>query len=92
MRCGKLSSIEFYSCYLQQYLLINLFSYSLSYGQKGHMNKVCPSFCQEAFLEFAPEFFLELSMVLGAHVVLCVTGRFFENNTFSPKMGKIGQA
>ena len=56
------------------------------------MNKVCPSFCQEAFLEFAPEFFLELSMVLGAHVVLCVTGRFFENNTFSPKMGKIGQA
>ena len=37
------------------------------------MDKVCPSFCLEVFFELALYFFLELSIVLGAHVVLCMT-------------------
>ena len=54
MRYAKLSCIEFYSCYLQQCLEIDLFSYRTpDHGQKGHMNKVCPSFCSEVFLELA---------------------------------------
>ena len=44
MRYAKLSCIEFYSCYLQQCLSIDLFSYwTPSHGQKDPMNKVCPS-------------------------------------------------
>ena len=35
-----------------------------SRGQEGPMNKVCPSFCLDVFLEFA--LLQELSMVLGA--------------------------
>ena len=50
----KLRCIEFYSCYLQQWLSIDLFSYWIpGRGQKGPMNKVCPSFCQEDILELA---------------------------------------
>ena len=52
------------------------------------MNKICPSFCSEVFLELTLEFFLELSMVLGAHVVLCITAKFFENNVLPSKWGK----
>ena len=37
------------------------------------MSKICPSFCAEVFFELTLEFFLELSMVLGVHVVLCIT-------------------
>ena len=43
-----------------------------------YMNKVCPSFCLEVFLELALWLFLELHIVLEIHVVLCMTARFFE--------------
>ena len=74
MRYAKLSCTEFYPCYLQQCHSIDLFSYRTpGHGQKGHMNKVCPSFCSEVFLELALQFFLELNVALGAHVVLRMT-------------------
>ena len=74
-----------FSCYLQQCHSIDLSSYRTpGHGQKGYMNKVCLSFCSEVFLELALQFFLELNMVLGAHVVLCMTARFFEI-MFCPK-------
>ena len=57
-----------------------------------HMNKFCPPFCLEVFLELAIQFFLELNMVLGAHVVLCMTKPHFLKTMLRPKMGKIGQA
>ena len=73
MSYGKLGCIEFYSCYLQQYLSIDLFSYwTPGCGQTGPINNVCPSFL-EVFLELALYLFLELSMVLVAYVVLCMT-------------------
>ena len=54
MRYAELSCTEFYFCYLQQCHSIDLFSYSTTgHGQKGHMNKDCPSFCSELFLELA---------------------------------------
>ena len=54
MSYAKLSCIEFYSCYLQQCLSIDLLSYRTpGHGLKGHMNKVCPCFCSEVFLELA---------------------------------------
>ena len=81
---AKLSCTELYSCYLQQCLSIDLFSWP---GQKGHMNKVCPSFCSEVFLELALYFILELNMVLGAHVVLCMTDPDFLKITFCPQNG-----
>ena len=85
MRYGKLSCIEFYSCYLQQYLSIDLFSYwNLTCGQKGPINKVCLS-CLEVFLELALHFFLELSMMLGAHVVLCMTDLNLLKMIFCPQ-------
>ena len=66
MRYAKLSCTEFYPYYLQQCYSIDLFSYRTpGHGQKGHMNKVCPSFCSEVFMELAL-FFVELKMVLGA--------------------------
>ena len=34
------------------------------------------------------DFWGELNMVLGAHVVLCITARFFEKNVSVPKWGK----
>ena len=55
------------------------------------MNKVCPFFCSEVFLELALYFFLELTMILGAHVVLCMTKSDFLKTILFPKMGKIGQ-
>ena len=74
MKYGKLRCIEFYSCYLQQRLSIDLFFYSfICHDQNGPVNKVCPSFRPKVFLELALYFFLELSMVLGAHVMLCMT-------------------
>ena len=77
MRYGKLSCVEFYSCYLQQCLSIELFSYwTPGCGQNGPINKVCSS-CPEVFLELALSFFLELSIVLGAHVVSCMTEPYF---------------
>ena len=57
MRYAKLSCTEFYPCYLQQCHSIDLFSYRTpGHGQKDHMNKVCPSFCSEFFLEQALKF------------------------------------
>ena len=86
MRYAKLSCIEFYSCYLQQCLSIGLFSYrNPGRGQKGLMNKVCPSFCSKVFLELALQFFLELSMVLGGNVVLCMTESDFLEIMFCPQ-------
>ena len=46
-------------------------------GQKGLMKNVCPYFCLDVLSELALQFFLKLSMVLGAHVVLCMTGTDF---------------
>ena len=58
MRYAKQSCIEFYSCYLQQCPLIDLFSYRIpGHDQKGHENKVCSSFHSEVFLELALYFF-----------------------------------
>ena len=38
MRYAKLSCIKLYSCYLQQYLSIDLFSYrNPGHGLKGHI-------------------------------------------------------
>ena len=38
------------------------------------MNKVCPSFCLEVYMELALQFFFqELNMVLGTLVLLCMT-------------------
>ena len=85
--------IKFYSCYLQQCLSVDLLSWIPSHGQKGPMNKVCPFYCPEVFLELAVQFFLQLSMMLGAHVVLCMTEPdFLKIILFAPKSGKIGQA
>ena len=36
-------------------------------------------------------FFLKFSMVLGAHMLLCLTEPDFFNKIFLPKMGKMGQ-
>ena len=51
------------------------------------MNKICPSFCTEVFLELTLKFFLELSLVLGVHVVLYMTAEFLGNNVLLPKWG-----
>ena len=93
MRHAKLSCTEFYSCYLQQCRSIDLFSYRTpGHGQKDHMNKVCPSFCSELSMELALQFFLELNVVLGAHVMLCMTEADFLKIMFCPQNKKIGQA
>ena len=90
MRYAKLSCTEFYSCYLQKCHSIDLFSYRTpGHGQKGQMNKICPSFYSEVLLELAFQLFLELDMVLGAHVVLCMTeADCFDNHVLPPKWGK----
>ena len=94
MRYAKLSCTEFYPCYLQQCHSIYLFSYRIpGHGQKGHMNKVCPSFCSEVFMELDLQFFSGNQHGVRGHVVLCMTARFFTpKKFFTPKMGKIGQA
>ena len=86
MRYAKLSCTEFYPCYLQQCHSIDLFSYRTpGHGQKGHMNKVCPSFCSEVFMELALQFFSGTQ-----HGVRGPCGVVYDR--FTPKMGKIGQA
>ena len=53
MSYAELSVTEFYF-YVQQCHSIDLFSYRTpGHSQKGHMNKVCLSFCAEFFLELA---------------------------------------
>ena len=90
MRYGKLICIQFYSCYLQQCLSVNCFSYwtPCHKSLKGPMNKVCLTFCLEIFLELTLQFSLELRMMLGSHMVLCMAAKLFENNIFASKMGK----
>ena len=59
MGYAKLSCTEFYPCYLQQCYSIDLFSYwTPDHGQKGHMDKVCLSFCSEVFMELGSLVFL----------------------------------
>ena len=77
MRHAQPCCTEFGSCYLQQWDSIDLFSYrTLGHGQNGHMNKVCPSFCSE------------VCMVLGAHVVLCMTEQDFLKKMSYPQNGE----
>ena len=88
MKYGQLSCIESYSCYLQQRLSIELFSYwTPGCSQKGPMNKVCLSICPKVLLELA-KFFLELSMMLVAHVVLCMTEPDFFKQYFCAQNGE----
>ena len=93
MRYAELSCTEFYSCYLKQCHSIDLFSYGTTgHDQKGHMNKDCPSFCSEVFLELALQFFSGTPHgVRGPCGVVYDKARFFEK-CFTLKMGKIGQA
>ena len=89
MRYAKLSCTEFYPCYLQQCHSIDLFSYRIPrHGQKDHMNKVCPSFCSEIFMEQALKFLSGTQDGVRAHVMLCITARCFEKNVLHPKWGK----
>ena len=68
-------------------------------GRKGPMNErlrpsVLPSFCPFVWKfswDWLISFFLKFSMVLGAHVLLCVTARFFEKSIFVQKIGEMGQ-
>ena len=54
--------------------------------------RVCQSICPEVFLGLANWFFLKLSMVLEALVVLYITEPDFLKKIFLPqKMGKMGQ-
>ena len=89
MRYAKLSCTEFYPCCLQQCHSIDLFSYRTpGHGQKGHMNKVCPSFCSEVFMELALQFFSGTQ-----HGVRGPCGVVYDRKKcFTPKMEKIGQA
>ena len=85
MRSAKLGCTEFYPCYLQKCHLIDLFSYrNPNPGQKGHMNKVCPSFCSEVFMELALQFFSGTQ-----HGVRGPCGVVYDRKKcFTPKWGK----
>ena len=88
MRYAKLNCIEFYPCYLQQCHSIDLFSYRThGHGQNCHMNKACPfrGFHGIGLLVF----FRKLNMVLGTHVVLCMTKKMFypQNGENRPSPG-----
>ena len=62
----------------------------MAVAQKGPVNWVCLSYCQEVILELA--LFLELNMVCGTHAVFCMKELDFLKKYLPPKMGKIGQA
>ena len=92
MKYGKQNCIEFYSCYLQQCLLIDLiFSWTPGPGQKGPMNKsIRPSIrkCSEiCSLDSSGTQHGVRGPCGDAHV----TARCFENNSFISKMGKESQ-
>ena len=53
----------------------------MAVAQKGPVNRVCLSYCQEVILELA--LFLELNMVCGADAAFCIRAGFFEN-IFAP--------
>ena len=66
-------------------------------GRKGPIKKslsappsVHPFVCPSAFLRLAHYIFLKLSMMLGAHIWLCVTAGFFGKNPPRGKMVKNG--
>ena len=90
MRYAKQSCTEFYPCYLQQYHSIDLFSHGTPrHDQKGHMNKVCPSFCSEVFMKLAFQFFWGTrNGVRNPCGVVYDRARFFEKNLLPPKWGK----
>ena len=79
MRYAKLSCTEFYPCYLQQCHSMELFSYwTPGHGQNWVIWIRSVLLLFRGFHETGSlVFFQELNMVLGTHVVLCMTG-FFE--------------
>ena len=87
MRYAKLGCTEFYPCYLQQCYSIDLFSYRTpGHVQKGHINKVCPSFCSEVFMELALYFFSGTQHgVRGPCGAVYDRARFFEKNVLRLK-------
>ena len=88
MRYAKLSCTEFYSCYLQQCLSIDLFSYRTpGSGQKGPINKVCLSFCLEIFLELTLQFLWNSAWCQGP-MWCCARQPEFLKIMFRPKNGK----
>ena len=50
-----------------------------------------PSIHLEVFLDLPYYFFSGTEHGVRGHVLLCVTAKFFENNIFAPKMGKMGR-
>ena len=84
-----LSYTEFYPCYLQQCHSVDLFSYRTpSHGLRGvSITSVCPS-VQRFSWNWLFSFFRELNMVLGAHVVLCMTEPDFLKKMFYPQNGE----
>ena len=78
MRYAKLICTEFYSCYLQQYHSIHLFSYRTpNHGQKGQINKVLLFRC-----------FLGIGSLVFSGTRHGVRAQFFENHVLLPKWGK----
>ena len=79
MRYAKLTCAEFYYCYLQPCDPIDLFSYSTSgHGQKGHMNRVCPSFCSEFFFGIVSLKFSGTQHGVRVHVVVVLPPKWGE--------------
>ena len=78
MRYAELSCTDFYSFYLQQCYSIDLFPLALLAMARRiiWIRTVRP--VQKFSWNWLFSFFLELYMVLGAHVVLCMTARFFK--------------
>ena len=88
MRYDKLSCIDFYSCYLQQCLSIDLFYYCTpDCGQMGPIKKVCP-FCLEVFLEWLFSFSGTQRGFRCPCGVAHYRAKFFENNILPLKWGK----
>ena len=90
MRYAKLTCTEFYPFYLHQCHSIDVFSYrTLDLSQKGHMNKVCPSFCSEVFMELALSFFLRTQYGVRGPCDVCMTEPdFLKKIVLPPKWEK----
>ena len=65
-------------------------SYELGSVRPFFRLSVLPSFYPEVFSELSHKFFLKLSMVLEANVLLCVTEPGFSKNIFCPQNGENG--
>ena len=85
MSYGKLNCIELCSCYQQQYLSIDLFSYwTPGCGQEGPVNMVCPSY--GSFLEIGSLVFSGTQHGLGDPCgIVHDRAKCFENNILSLK-------